>query len=100
MAAFQAENVVFTSRILDAFGPVVELQDDKGQSTYYQLEKEFDVSGGSYAVLRPDTGKSAEEPEIFKVVSASDGTLSLETIEDDDEWEDVFELYDELTFSE
>lgn len=100
MAAFQAEDAVFTTRIKDAFGPIVELQDDNGQSTFYQVEKEFDVSGSSYAVLRPDTEKSAEEPEIFKIVAASDGSLSLETIDDDDEWEDVFELYDELTFSE
>lgn len=101
MNGFSAENTTMASRIVDAFGPVVELQDDNGKSLYYQVEKEFDVSGcGSYAVLRPDTDKPSEEQEIFKVVSSDDGSLSLETIDNDDEWEDVFELYDELTFPE
>ncbi|WP_203232159.1 DUF1292 domain-containing protein [Paenibacillus pinistramenti] len=101
MPGFNKEEVVWTSRIRDAFGPVVELQDENGETTYYQVEKEFDVSGGSYAVLRPDVpGRTEEEPEILKVVTGADGELSLETIDDDDEWEDISELYDELTFSE
>ncbi|MNI64106.1 hypothetical protein D3C73_1195250 [compost metagenome] len=67
--------------------------------SYYSVEKEFDVAGSSYAVLRQEDG-SSEEPEIFKIVTTSDGTLELITIDDDDEWENVSELYDELTFPE
>ena len=102
MTTFNAADVVFTKRIRDAFGPVVELQDDQGETIYYQVAQEFDVAGGSYAVLVPDepnkNKEQDEEQEIFKIVTAEDGTLSLETIDDDDEWEDVSELYDELTF--
>ncbi|MNJ81747.1 hypothetical protein D3C77_807110 [compost metagenome] len=66
---------------------------------YYSVEKEFDVAGSSYAVLRQEDG-SSEEPEIFKIVTTTDGTLELITIDDDEEWENVSELYDELTFPE
>jgi uncharacterized protein YrzB (UPF0473 family) len=100
MAELTPDNVVWTRRIQDAFGPVVELQDEQGETTYYQVEKEFDIAGRSYVVLRPDGQGEAEELEILKVIAGADGDLSLETIEDDDEWEDISELYDELTFSE
>ncbi|ANS75432.1 hypothetical protein AWM70_13100 [Paenibacillus yonginensis] len=100
MTAYNRENVVWTSRIQEAFGPVVELQDEQGKSTYYQVEKEFEVAGHSYVVLRPDGSSKSDEPEILKVVAGADGELSLETIDDDDEWEEVSELYDELTFPE
>lgn len=100
MTDFSADKVVWTSRVTDAFGSVVELQDDSGKSAFYTVEKEFDVAGSSYAVLRPDNDRIEEEPEIFKVVTGPDGTLELATIDDDDEWENVSELYDELTFPE
>ncbi|MNN04853.1 hypothetical protein D3C81_1175920 [compost metagenome] len=99
MTEFSADQVVWTSRVTDHFGPVVELQDESGAVSYYSVEKEFDVAGSSYAVLRQEDG-SSEEPEIFKIVTTSDGTLELITIDDDDEWENVSELYDELTFPE
>ncbi|MNI53940.1 hypothetical protein D3C76_601100 [compost metagenome] len=99
MTEFSADQVVFTSRVSDQFGPVVELQDEEGTVSYYSVEKEFDVAGSSYAVLRLEDG-SSEEPEIFKIVTTSDGALELITIDDDEEWENVSELYDELTFPE
>lgn len=99
MTEYSAENVVWTSRVLDAFGAVVELQDERGQVSYYSIEKEFDIGGSSYAVLRAENGGEAE-PEILKIINNPDGALQLVTIDDDDEWENVSELYDELTFPE
>ncbi|AZK46576.1 DUF1292 domain-containing protein [Paenibacillus lentus] len=99
MSEFSASNVIWTSRVHDAFGSVVELEDEQGNVSYYSVEKEFDVAGGSYAVLRAESGANAE-PEIFKIISGQDGVLELVTIDDDDEWENVTELYDELTFPE
>ncbi|RCX22477.1 uncharacterized protein DUF1292 [Fontibacillus phaseoli] len=100
MTDYSADQVVWTSRVSDAFGPVVELQDDSGKVSYYNVEKEFDVVGASYAVLRPESGDGDEEHEIFKILTAADGSLELVTIDDDEEWENVSELYDELTFPE
>lgn len=99
MTDFSANQVVMTTRVIDHFGPVVELQDEEGAVSYYSVEKEFDVAGSAYAILRQEDG-SSEEPEIFKIITTSDGTLELVTIDDDDEWENVSELYDELTFPE
>ncbi|GAA0381744.1 DUF1292 domain-containing protein [Paenibacillus motobuensis] len=100
MTDFSAEKVVWTSRVRDAYGTIVELQDEQGKASYYTVENEFDVAGASYAALRPEQDSSVEEPELFKIVQSSDGELELVTIEDDDEWENVSELYGELTFPE
>jgi uncharacterized protein YrzB (UPF0473 family) len=101
MTDFSAEKVVWASRVRDAYGPVVELQDEQGKASYYTVENEFDIAGSSYAALRPEReATSEEEPELFKIVQSPDGELELVTIEDDEEWEDISELYGELTFPE
>lgn len=100
MTEFSAADVVWSSRVQDAFGQVVELEDDQGKVAYYVVEKEFDVAGEAYAVLRLEKGAADDEPEIFKIVTNEIGELELVTIDDDDEWEAISELYDELTFPE
>ncbi|MGG6310957.1 DUF1292 domain-containing protein [Paenibacillus macerans] len=97
MTDFAADQVVFTSRVRDAFGPIVELEDESGHASYYRVVQEFDVAGAAYCVLRLENASEEEEPEILKILT-SDGNLELATIDDDDEWENVSELYDELTF--
>lgn len=99
MTEYSASDVVVTSRVRDAFGPVVELEDESGSASYYQLVQEFDVAGAAYAVLRLESASAGDDPEIFKIITSGD-ELELTTIDDDDEWENISELYDELTFPE
>lgn len=99
MTEFSADQAVMTSRVRDTFGPVVELEDESGHVSYYQVVEEFDVAGAAYAVLLPEDTSKDEEPEIFKIVTSGD-KMELVTIDDDEEWENVSELYDELTFPE
>lgn len=100
MTDFSADKAVWASRVRDAYGAIVELQDEQGKVSYYTVENEFDVAGASYAALRPERGSSEDEPELFRIIQADDGSLELVTIEDDEEWENVSELYGELTFPE
>lgn len=100
MTEYIASNVVFTTKVKDVIGTTLELTDEGGKPSYYVLEQEFDVAGKSYAVLVSDEPSSSKEPEIFQVVQDDEGQLELVTIDDDDEWESISELYDELTFSE
>lgn len=96
MTDFSAQQVSWTTRLKEAFGSEVELEDEGGSSTVYEIIAEFEVQDNGYAVLR-----RADQPngdlEFFKL-DASSGELGLSTIDDDDEWENVSELYDELTF--
>ncbi|KWX79218.1 hypothetical protein AMQ84_07560 [Paenibacillus riograndensis] len=96
MTDFSADQVVWTSKLKEAYGETVELEDEQGKSSIYDIIAEFEVGSRAYAVLA-GSGKSAEQ-EILRIVVSPDGLPELESIVDDEEWEDVSELYDELTF--
>lgn len=97
MNDFSADQAAWTSVLKEAFGPTVELEDEDGSIEVYDLTAEFEVGGQTYAVLQ-SPGDEDSEYNILKVVKAQDGNLELATIDDDDEWENVSELYDEMTF--
>lgn len=95
MTEFSAAEAVWTSKLKDVYGETVELEDEQGKSSVYDIIAEFAVGDRAYAVLA-GPGRGAE-PEILRIVVSPDGLPELESIMDDEEWEDVSELYDELT---
>ncbi|WP_151737773.1 DUF1292 domain-containing protein ['Paenibacillus yunnanensis' Narsing Rao et al. 2020] len=98
MTEWSADQVVWISRLKDIYGETVELEDEQGRSSVYTIVAEFEIGARAYAVLA-GSGKDAEQ-ELMRIVVSPDGQPELESIEDDEEWEDVSELYDELTFPE
>ncbi|MBO2943373.1 DUF1292 domain-containing protein [Paenibacillus sp. F411] len=99
MTNYSPEQVVWTQSLREAFGESVELQDESGQTEVFDIAAEFEVDGVGYAILvQPD--RKDEEYEVLRIVKAGDGSLELATIDDDEEWENISELYDELTFPE
>ncbi|WP_248927332.1 DUF1292 domain-containing protein [Paenibacillus hamazuiensis] len=87
-----------TNQLRSQYGDDIILYDEQDESTVYRILAEFSLGDKSYAVLQDDQLKKEEEVAIFIVSSGPGGELELETIEDDDEWETVSELYDEMTF--
>jgi len=96
MSYYQLRDVVFTNRLVETFGNDIELTDDQGHAVVYRLLKEFQLGAHGYAVLQSQDHDD-EDVEIFRVMVNADGQPELETIEDDEEWENISELYDELT---
>ncbi|MBT2288681.1 DUF1292 domain-containing protein [Paenibacillus albidus] len=96
MADRSADQVEWTSKLKDAYGETVELEDEQGKSSVYNIIAEFEVGDHGYAVL--GTSGTGAEHEILRIVVSPDGIPELESIMDDEEWEDISELYDELTF--
>jgi uncharacterized protein YrzB (UPF0473 family) len=88
-----------TDQLRTQYGDDIILYDEQEESTVYRLMAEFMLEDRMYAVLQSDELKREDEVAIFTVTQSAGGELELETIEDDDEWETVSELYDELTFS-
>lgn len=82
----------------DKYGDQIELTDEQDEAVVHRILAEFRHEGSLYAVLQSKELKKDKEVAIFKVTQAADGELTLETIEDDDEWETVSELYDEMSF--
>ncbi|MCL6605151.1 MAG: DUF1292 domain-containing protein [Paenibacillus sp.] len=96
MTDFSADKAVWTSKLKEAYGEAVELEDEQGKSSVYDIIAEFEIDDRGYAVLR---SPGAEEHEILRIIVSPDGLPELESIVDDEEWEDISELYDEMTLS-
>lgn len=95
MSHYRPEEVRPLSVLKDAFGDEVFLEGEDAEP--YRILAEFELRGKSYAVLQQDRMKRDEELALFEIVQDEQGEWQLATIEDDDEWEDVLELYDEMT---
>jgi uncharacterized protein YrzB (UPF0473 family) len=83
----------------NTYGDDIILYDEQGGSTVFQLLAEFAYGNYTYAVLQSEELKKEDEDvAIFRVVENAEQQYELETIEDDEEWETVSELYDEMMF--
>lgn len=82
-----------------AFGEEVTLSEGGSDSVPYRILAEFELDGKLYAVLQSEAMKREEELALFRIVADEQGELQLETVEDDEEWENILELYDEMTVS-
>lgn len=87
-----------TGLLRNAYGDDIILFDEQNESTVYRLLAEFVYGNYTYAVLQSDELKKEDDVALFRVVESADGQYELETIEDDEEWETVSELYDEMMF--
>lgn len=96
MTDLSANQAVWTSKLKEVYGETVELEDEQGHSSIYDIIAEFEVADRGYAVLK-GSSKDAEH-EILRIVFSQDGVPELENIVDDEEWENISEIYDELTF--
>lgn len=99
MKAYSAEDAKPIQLLKEAFGEEVTLEDRGADSEPYRIMAEFELEDRLYAVLQSDAMKREDELALFRIVSDEQGELQLETVEDDEEWETVLELYDEMTVS-
>ncbi|TVY00464.1 DUF1292 domain-containing protein [Cohnella terricola] len=86
------------SALQQRYGDSVELLAEDGSSVEYRILAELSVDGRRYAVLQAEAMKQEDEIEPFRIVEDSDGELQLESVTDEDEWENVAEAYDDLQF--
>ncbi|WP_027091228.1 DUF1292 domain-containing protein [Cohnella thermotolerans] len=86
------------SPLRSLFGDYVELDGAGGAPQRYKIMAELEVDGRSYAVLQSDAMRKEGDIEVFRVAAGEAGSPQLETVEDDEEWENVAEAYDDLLF--
>ena len=94
MSAYQ---VVTTLK--DTFGTSIELFEEQNGEPYTLLV-ELVIDGQNYAFFTNDEMKKDDEILILKYAQDADGEYELITIDNDDEWEDVEEVYGEYMFQE
>ncbi|TCZ77208.1 DUF1292 domain-containing protein [Paenibacillus albiflavus] len=81
----------------NTYGDDIILTDEQDESVVFRLMMEFEYNARKYAVLQSDEMQKDDEVELFRIAHTDNG-YELETIDDDDEWETVSELYDEIAF--
>ena len=99
MAAYALEDVVPLQILKDAYGDEIALEDEGKESQPYRIMADFSVKGEAFAVLQTAAMMKHEEVEVFRIQQDPAGNIQLEIVEDNDEWEDLVELYDEMTVS-
>lgn len=97
MTEYRKENVKPITLIKEAFGDEVVLEENGRDTVPYRLLAEFAIGDRNYAVLQSQRMKKDDEVSLFHIVYDEQGELQLETVLDDDEWETVLEVYDEMT---
>ncbi|TCS83805.1 DUF1292 domain-containing protein [Tepidibacillus fermentans] len=80
----------------EQLGSEVTLFDENEKEYLFQLLLELVFNGKHYAYFQSSESEEGEI-EVLRVVKLDNGDFDLEFIEDDDEWEDVVELFDEWT---
>lgn len=77
---------------------LIVLEDEQGNEVKFRLV--FDslfIGERQYVVLMPVDENGEYEPELVILrVEEEDGEISLVTIDDDDEWEEVLEAFEEM----
>jgi hypothetical protein len=97
MDSYQLKDLKPIHLLQNAFGTEIELEDGNNMPITYRILAEFSVNEKFYAVLESVQLNKNDEISLFYINENPQGKLELETIMDDDEWEAVAELYDELT---
>lgn len=85
----------------NAYGHDIILIENSRESVAYRIVAEFEYESSRYAVLQTEKQRKDDEFSFFKVSTVThEPFFELETIQDDDEWETVSELYDEFVFNQ
>lgn len=79
------------------YGQEVELVGEDGQTESLRIVAEFRVGGSDYAGLQSALMRKSDEVAFFRILTGG-SEPSLESIEDDEEWEAAAEAYDDLLF--
>jgi len=98
MPLYRLEDVREIRKLREVYGEDIVLLDEQDESQVYRILAEFEAGGRAYAVLQSDQKKKEDEVAVFRITESGPQSYELETIEDDDEYETVAELYDEMTF--
>ena len=83
---------------------IFTLTDEDGNESEFELIASQDINGSTYVALVPYTedNKDSEEQDyvVLKLITDENGEDLLVTIDDDDEFETVAEVFEDMLFDE
>ena len=78
---------------------IVTLSDEDGNETDFQILQVLEIEDGEYYALLPDK-EDAEEYYIVRGETDEKGEKILSTIDDDDEFEKISDIFNDMFFGE
>lgn len=93
---YPTTNPEVSETLLETFGKHVELFTDEGEAAAFEIVLEFTWGQAVYVAIQSEDMKKEDEIEFLRVVKQGE-EVELESLEDD-EWEAVSEVYDDLAF--
>ena len=82
----------------DAYGNWIEMTDENGETLVARIMAELESEGKRYAVIQTEAMRKEGDIEVLRIVPNEAGEPALETVTDDEEWERVAEMYDDMQF--
>ncbi|MFD2670393.1 DUF1292 domain-containing protein [Marinicrinis sediminis] len=81
----------------DVYGNEIELEGLSPEP--YRILAEIQLRDRYYAILQTKQMKKDLDVEVFRYEKKATDEFQLENIEDDEEWESVAELYDDMVYN-
>lgn len=78
---------------------IFTLTDEDGNESQFELIGTTEVDGFTYMAMAP-VEENSDEYVILKVVQDENGDDMLETIDDDDEFEKIADIFDDMLLGE
>lgn len=72
------------------------LEDEKGDKVKFQVVTKFDIEDREYIIVVPEENEDSKEAIVLKIVEEEDGREAFITVEDDEEFNQVSEVYEAL----
>ncbi|WP_368487742.1 DUF1292 domain-containing protein [Clostridium sp. BJN0013] len=72
------------------------LEDENGDKVKFQVVTKFDIEDKEYIIVVPEENKDSKEAIVLKIVEEGNGSEMLVTVEDEDEFNQVSEVYEAL----
>ncbi len=79
---------------------IFTLTDDDGNENQFEMIGSREIDGSTYLALVPIENNEEDEYVILKVEIADDGSDTLVTIDDDDEFDRVADIFDDELFGD
>ncbi|MFC5989216.1 DUF1292 domain-containing protein [Marinicrinis lubricantis] len=94
---YSLEDAELVTLLRDAYGTQIELE-GAGEGIYSILA-EFALHHQYYAIVQNASMKKEGDIEVIRYYPSQNQEFELENVEDDEEWENISEIYDEFMYN-
>lgn len=72
------------------------LEDEDGKKVQFEVITKLDIEDREYVIVMPEECRESEEAIVLKIIEDENGEEIFATVEDEDEFNQVSEVYETL----